>query len=178
MTNKFSFRSGDKLRPLLLILIAIVLADQARFLFFYPVPDTGMWFGDEKWTMLTVRALARTGIARVPEALRFLARAFEWIGEWQYLGLRVDLRSSRRNLFCHCKPCSDRTHNYACSIVLDAICDLQIIQTAWRIARCFFDRRICACDFKRILFFEPLGKARCAHRPGGTVVFVLTCLDI
>ena len=28
-----------------------------------------MWFGDESWTMLTVRALARTGIARVPEAL-------------------------------------------------------------------------------------------------------------
>jgi hypothetical protein len=69
MTNMFSFRSGDKLRALLLILIAIVLADQARFLFFYPVPDTGMWFGDESWTMLTVRALARTGVARVPEAL-------------------------------------------------------------------------------------------------------------
>jgi hypothetical protein len=69
MSNIFSFRAGDKLRPLLLILIAIVLADQARFLFFYPVPDTGMWFGDESWTMLTVRALARTGIARVPEAL-------------------------------------------------------------------------------------------------------------
>lgn len=53
----------------LFVLIAIVLADQARFLFAYPVPDTGMWFGDETWTMLTVRALARTGIACVPEAL-------------------------------------------------------------------------------------------------------------
>ncbi len=53
----------------LMILIAIVLADQARFLFTYPVPDTGMWFGDESWTMLTVRALARTGVARVPEAI-------------------------------------------------------------------------------------------------------------
>jgi hypothetical protein len=69
MSNIFSFRTGNKLRPLLLILIAIVLANQVRFLFFYPVPDTGMWFGDESWTMLTVRALARTGIARVPEAL-------------------------------------------------------------------------------------------------------------
>ena len=28
-----------------------------------------MWFGDESWTMLTLRALARTGVARVPEAL-------------------------------------------------------------------------------------------------------------
>ena len=69
MSNYFSFRSGDRLRSVLLILIGIVLADQARFLFTYPVPDTGMWFGDESWTMLTVRALARTGIARVPEAL-------------------------------------------------------------------------------------------------------------
>src|SRR5665213_1770126 len=53
----------------LVVLIAIVVADQARFLFVYPVPDTGMWFGDETWTMLTVRALARTGVACVPEAL-------------------------------------------------------------------------------------------------------------
>ncbi len=52
-----------------IVLIAIVLADQARFLFVYPVPDTGMWFGDETWTMLTLRALVRTGIARVPEAI-------------------------------------------------------------------------------------------------------------
>ena len=28
-----------------------------------------MWFGDETWTMLTVRALASTGVACVPEAL-------------------------------------------------------------------------------------------------------------
>jgi len=55
--------------PLLFVMIAIILCDQARFLFVYPVPDTGMWFGDETWTMLTVRALARTGIACVPEAL-------------------------------------------------------------------------------------------------------------
>jgi hypothetical protein len=68
--NKFiSFRDGDRLRLVLLILIAIVLADQARFLFAYPVPDTGMWFGDESWTILTVRALARSGVARVSEAL-------------------------------------------------------------------------------------------------------------
>jgi hypothetical protein len=53
----------------LVVLIAIVLADQARFLFTYPMPDTGMWFGDESWTMLTVRALVRTGVARVPEAI-------------------------------------------------------------------------------------------------------------
>src|SRR5207245_573587 len=39
------------------------------FLFCYPVPDTGMWFGDETWTMLTLRALIRTGVACVPEAL-------------------------------------------------------------------------------------------------------------
>ncbi len=53
----------------LAVLTAIVLVDQARFLFVYPVPDTGMWFGDETWTMLTVRALAHSGVARVPEAL-------------------------------------------------------------------------------------------------------------
>jgi hypothetical protein len=69
MSNYFSFRDGDRLRSALVILIGIVLVDQARFLFVYPVPDTGMWFGDESWTMLTVRALARTGVARVPEAL-------------------------------------------------------------------------------------------------------------
>ena len=69
MSNYFSFRSGDRLQSVLLILIGIVLVDQARFLFAYPVPDTGMWFGDESWTMLTVRALARSGVARVPEAL-------------------------------------------------------------------------------------------------------------
>ena len=54
---------------ILLGLIVIVLIDQARFLFVYPVPDTGMWFGDETWTMLTLRELARSGIARVPEAI-------------------------------------------------------------------------------------------------------------
>ncbi len=69
MSNLFSFRGGDRLKPVLLLLIAVVLADQAQFLFAYPVPDTGMWFGDESWTMLTVRALARSGVARVPEAL-------------------------------------------------------------------------------------------------------------
>ncbi len=69
MSNALSFRDSNRLKPVLLLLIAIVLADQARFLFVYPVPDTGMWFGDESWTMLTVRALARTGIARVPEAI-------------------------------------------------------------------------------------------------------------
>jgi hypothetical protein len=50
-------------------LTLIVIADQTRYLFVYPVPDTGMWFGDESWTMLTLRSLARTGVARVPEAL-------------------------------------------------------------------------------------------------------------
>ena len=69
MINFLWFRSGDRLKSVLLILITVILADQARFLFVYPVPDTGMWFGDESWTMLTVRALARTGIARVPEAI-------------------------------------------------------------------------------------------------------------
>ncbi len=54
---------------LLLILIVAIFADQTRFLYTYPVPDTGMWFGDESWTMLTVRALAHSGVARVPEAL-------------------------------------------------------------------------------------------------------------
>ena len=54
---------------LLLILSAIVFADQSRYLYMYPVPDTGMWFGDETWTMLTVRTLARMGIACIPEAL-------------------------------------------------------------------------------------------------------------
>src|SRR5438270_11205922 len=59
-------------RTLLIALLAasaIVLIDQARFLYTYPVPDTGMWFGDETWTMLTVREIARSGIARIPEAL-------------------------------------------------------------------------------------------------------------
>jgi len=69
MSNHSPLPGADRLRTVLLILIAIVLADQARFLFTYPVPDTGMWFGDESWTMLTVRALARSGVARVPEAL-------------------------------------------------------------------------------------------------------------
>jgi len=62
-------KKGNLAMATLLVLIAIVLADQARFLFVYPVPDTGMWFGDETWTMLTVRALAQSGVARVPEAL-------------------------------------------------------------------------------------------------------------
>ena len=62
-------RKGNVIMVALIVLIAIVLADQARFLFVYPVPDTGMWFGDETWTMLTVRALARSGVACVPEAL-------------------------------------------------------------------------------------------------------------
>ncbi len=53
----------------LLALITVVVIDQARFLFVYPIPDTGMWFGDETWTMLTLRELARTGVARVPEAI-------------------------------------------------------------------------------------------------------------
>lgn len=62
--------AGKKvLAALFAVLTVIVLADQARFLYVYPVTDTGMWFGDETWTMLTVRALARTGVARVPEAL-------------------------------------------------------------------------------------------------------------
>src|SRR5665213_4264638 len=62
-------RKANLAAIVLALLIAIVLVDQARFHFVYPVPDTGMWFGDETWTMLTVRALARTGIACVPEAL-------------------------------------------------------------------------------------------------------------
>jgi hypothetical protein len=69
MSNVFSLRGGDQRKSILLILIVIVLADQSRFLYTNPVPDTGMWFGDESWTMLTVRALARTGVARVPEAI-------------------------------------------------------------------------------------------------------------
>src|SRR5665213_1136205 len=62
-------RKANLAAIVLALLIAIVLVDQARFHFVYPVPDTGMWFGDETCTMLTVRALARTGIACVPEAL-------------------------------------------------------------------------------------------------------------
>jgi len=54
---------------LLAVLVVVLLVDQTRFLFTYPVIDTAMWFGDETWTMLTVRALARTGVACVPEAL-------------------------------------------------------------------------------------------------------------
>jgi hypothetical protein len=69
MSNIPFFRGRDGLATVLLILITFVLVDQARFLFVYPVPDTGMWFGDESWTMLTLRALARSGIARVPEAI-------------------------------------------------------------------------------------------------------------
>ena len=53
----------------LLLLIGAVLLQQTRFLFVYPVPDTGMWFGDESWTMLTARALAASGVARIPEAV-------------------------------------------------------------------------------------------------------------
>lgn len=62
-------RSQLVIRNLLVGLIALLVADQTRFLFTYPVPDTGMWFGDESWTMLTARALAHSGVARVPEAL-------------------------------------------------------------------------------------------------------------
>ncbi len=69
MSSNSSRRGRDTLTTLLHILLAILLADQLRFLFSYPVPDTGMWFGDESWTMLTVRALAQSGIARVPEAI-------------------------------------------------------------------------------------------------------------
>lgn len=52
-----------------LALTCVVLFEQVRFLFVYPVPDTGMWFGDESWTMLTARALAKTGVAHIPEAI-------------------------------------------------------------------------------------------------------------
>src|ERR1051325_2833662 len=62
-------RSKDLLSVVLTALIVVVLIDQARFLFVYPVADTGMWFGDETWTMLTVHEIARSGIARIPEAL-------------------------------------------------------------------------------------------------------------
>ncbi|HET6401621.1 MAG TPA: hypothetical protein VFH95_09505 [Candidatus Kapabacteria bacterium] len=67
MTGKS--KQENVLAIVLVVLVAGVLFDQARFLFVFPVPDTGMWFGDETWTMLTLRALARTGVARVPEAL-------------------------------------------------------------------------------------------------------------
>ncbi len=64
---------NDSSRRILALVLAVltlaVLIDQARFLFTYPVPDTGMWFGDETWTMLTVRAMITSGVARVPEAL-------------------------------------------------------------------------------------------------------------
>jgi hypothetical protein len=59
----------DWLSLILLVLICAVLIQQTRFLFVYPVPDTGMWFGDESWTMLTARALASTGVAHIPEAV-------------------------------------------------------------------------------------------------------------
>jgi hypothetical protein len=62
-------KNGAWLVWLVIALTAILLADQSRYLFTYPVPDTGMWFGDETWTMLTARALVRTGVACVPEAL-------------------------------------------------------------------------------------------------------------
>ena len=54
---------------ILVALIVLVIIDQVRYLFVYPVPDTGMWFGDETWTMLTLRDLATSGVARVPEAI-------------------------------------------------------------------------------------------------------------
>lgn len=57
------------LSTVLLVVVVVITIDQARFLFVYPVPDTGMWFGDETWTMLTLRELAHSGIARVPEAI-------------------------------------------------------------------------------------------------------------
>ncbi len=53
----------------LLALILLVIALETRDLFVYPVIDTGMWFGDESWTMATLASLLRDGIARVPEAL-------------------------------------------------------------------------------------------------------------
>jgi hypothetical protein len=52
-----------------LALVCLILVQQTRFLFVYPVPDTGMWFGDESWSMLTARAMVETGVARIPEAV-------------------------------------------------------------------------------------------------------------
>ncbi len=69
MVSQSGRRINAATEIVLALLIMAVLADQARFLFVYPVPDTGMWFGDETWTMLAVRALVRTGVARLPEAL-------------------------------------------------------------------------------------------------------------
>jgi hypothetical protein len=54
---------------LLVAAIIAIIAYQSRYLFVYPQIDTGMWFGDESWTMFTLRELARTGIARIPEAI-------------------------------------------------------------------------------------------------------------
>jgi hypothetical protein len=42
---------------------------QSLYLFSYPQIDTGAWFGDESWTMLTLREVARSGTARIPEAI-------------------------------------------------------------------------------------------------------------
>ncbi|MEO8872579.1 MAG: hypothetical protein ABI444_07890 [Candidatus Kapaibacterium sp.] len=54
---------------LLFISIVVLLIEQTRFLFVYPIPDTAMWFGDESWMMLLGRGLIKTGSARFPEAL-------------------------------------------------------------------------------------------------------------
>ncbi|MDP4199432.1 MAG: hypothetical protein Q8922_09890 [Bacteroidota bacterium] len=71
MTNSQSHirSSSVVIHSVLLVLILLLLIDQSRFLFTYPVPDTGMWFGDESWTMLTARAFAATGVAHMPEAI-------------------------------------------------------------------------------------------------------------
>lgn len=53
----------------LLAAILAVIAYQSIYLFSYPQIDTGWWFGDESWTMLTLREMARSGIARIPEAI-------------------------------------------------------------------------------------------------------------
>src|SRR5437762_2511083 len=47
---------------------SVVLA-QLRFLFSYPIPDTGMWFGDESWMMLIAKGMIATGAPKIPEAI-------------------------------------------------------------------------------------------------------------
>jgi hypothetical protein len=59
-------RSADYI---LLAAIIAVIAYQSTYLFAYPQIDTGAWFGDESWTMLTLREMARSGVARIPEAI-------------------------------------------------------------------------------------------------------------
>lgn len=50
-------------------LIAVVIMLETFDLTVFPVVDTGLWFGDESWTMATLMSMAQHGVARVPEAI-------------------------------------------------------------------------------------------------------------